>query len=348
MPINSNPRSLVYDEAAACVRIIDQTLLPGELALHELNSLADFCEAITSMRVRGAPLIGITAAYGLAVALRDDPSPSTLAYAAAQLAATRPTAVNLSWALARVTGALAGRDPAEWCALALAEATAIADEEIDACRRIGEHGLALLDPQAGNGPLNILTHCNAGRLATLEWGTALAPVYLAHSRGMPVHVWVSETRPRNQGAALTAWELEQAGIPYTVIVDSATGPLMQAGRVDCCIVGSDRVAANGDVCNKVGTYLKAVLADRHRLPFYAAMPVSTIDWDCENGALIPIEERAETEVLGSSQSVDGARAWNPAFDVTPAALVTRIITERGVVDASREGLCALKTDKKNR
>jgi methylthioribose-1-phosphate isomerase len=324
------------------VRIIDQTRLPAELVLAELRELPDFCSAIADMQVRGAPLVGITAAYGLALALWQSPTPETLSKAVALLAGTRPTAVNLAWALARVEAVLVDRAPADWPALALAEAVAIAEEEVDACRRIGEHGLALLEPLVKNQPLNILTHCNAGRLATLEWGTALAPVYLAHQQGIPVHVWVSETRPRNQGSALTAWELAQAGIPCTVIVDSAAGPLLQAGRVDCCLVGSDRVAANGDVCNKVGTYLKAVLAARHAVPFYAAMPVSTIDWNCRDGESIPIEERGLEEVLQPGSSVPGAQAWNPAFDVTPADLVSAIITERGVVPASAEGLGGLR------
>jgi methylthioribose-1-phosphate isomerase len=344
----------VYDATAGCVRIIDQTRLPGRLVLAELRALPDFCRAIVDMQVRGAPLIGIAAAYGLALALRDSSTPQTLAMAAAQLNATRPTAVNLSWALQRVKHAVEDASPPHWPALALAEAAAIAQEEIDACRRIGEAGLPLLESLAGRGPVNILTHCNAGRLATLEWGTATAPIYLAHQRGVPVHVWVSETRPRNQGVGLTAWELQEAGIPYTVIADNAAGALMQAGRVHCVLVGSDRTAANGDVCNKIGTYMKAVLAREHRIPFYAALPLSTVDWDCTDGGRIPIEERAESEVLAVSLcdgqgeavsrplSVAGARAWNPAFDVTPAALVTAIITEAGVAPATPEGLSRLR------
>lgn len=324
----------MFDAGKGCVRIVDQTRLPDELVLEELRGLPEFCRAIADMQVRGAPLVGITAAYGLALALRQDPSAETLSMATAHLTATRPTAVNLSWALARVEQALVDQPPGEWAALALAEAAAIAEEEIEACRLIGEHGLALLESLSTGGTLNILTHCNAGRLATLEWGTALAPIYLAQQRDIAVHVWVSETRPRNQGAALTAWELSQAGVPCTVIVDSAAGPLLQSGQVDCCLVGSDRVAANGDVCNKVGTYLKAVLASRHGVPFYAAMPLSTIDWQCESGTQIPIEERETSEIL----DYPGVQAWNPAFDVTPAELVSAIITERGVVPATREGL----------
>jgi methylthioribose-1-phosphate isomerase len=351
---NSDPRSLVYDASAGCVRIIDQTRLPRQLVFAELRQLRDFCVAIADMQVRGAPLIGVTAAYGLALALRESPGRQTLSMAAAELSATRPTAVNLSWALERVTRALEDSSPPQWPALALAEAGAIADAEIDACRRIGEAGLPLLESLRGGGPVNILTHCNAGRLATLEWGTATAPIYLAARRGMPVHVWVSETRPRNQGAGLTAWELQEAGIPYTVITDNAAGALMQAGRVDCVLVGSDRTAANGDVCNKIGTYMKAVLARAHGIPFYAALPLSTIDWQCADGSGIPIEERSQSEVLTVSLtdgqgeivsqplSVAGARAWNPAFDVTPAALVTAIITEAGVAPATRDGLGGLR------
>ncbi len=307
--------------------------------LLELTSLDAYCEAIEVMRVRGAPLIGVTAAFGLAAALRDG---HPLESAKARLLGTRPTAVNLAWALERV--AAAADSPEQ----ALAEAQAIASEDIDACRAIGEQGLPFLQSLAADrsGPVNVLTHCNAGRLATLEWGTATSPVYLAHQRGMPVHVWVSETRPRNQGASLTAWELAQAGVPFTVVADNACGTLMQSGRVDCVLVGSDRTAANGDVCNKIGTYPKALLAREHGLPFYVALPMSTIDYDCPDGGQIPIEERAADEVLiapgGTSLSVDGAAAWNPAFDVTPADLVTRIITERGAVPASAEGLRQLR------
>ena len=305
------------------------------------------------MQVRGAPLIGITGAYGLALALAEDSKAEALEHAIARLAATRPTAVNLGWALERVRKVLETVPAGQWPTVALAEAHAIAREDAAACRAIGEHGLELLTSigLAPGRPLNILTHCNAGRLATVEWGTATAPIYLAHQRGLPVHVWVSETRPRNQGSSLTAWELGEAGIPYTIVADNAAGALMQAGRVDCVLVGSDRTAANGDVCNKIGTYPKAVLCREHGLPFYAALPLSTIDFDCAEGRGIPIEERAESEVLaldagGSAQtiplSVPGARAWNPAFDVTPAGLVTAIITEAGIAPATVEGLAALR------
>ena len=329
--------TLTYDDASGRVRIIDQTRLPGELLLVELASLDAFCDAISAMRVRGAPLIGVTAAYGLALAIR---AGVPARQAADALRATRPTAVNLAWALQRVLDVSATAE--EPAAAALECAHAIAREDSEACRRIGEQGKPLLEALAGEGPVNVLTHCNAGRLATLEWGTATSPIYLAHQEGMDIHVWVSETRPRNQGSSLTAWELAEAGVPFTVVADNACGPLMQSGRVDCVLLGSDRTAANGDVCNKVGTYLKALLAREHGLPFYVALPMSTIDYNCSSGAEIPIEERAAEEVLMSSQgealSVAGATAWNPAFDVTPANLVTRIITERGVVPASAEGL----------
>lgn len=317
--------------------IIDQTRLPGELVLLELEALEDFCDAISVMRVRGAPLIGVTAAYGLALAIRQG-LPAKEAAEALRL--TRPTAVNLAWALERVLGEISGAEnPA---VAALESAHAIAREDADACRMIGEQGLPLLQALAGRGTVNVLTHCNAGRLATLELGTATAPIYLAHQAGLDVHVWVSETRPRNQGSSLTAWELAEAGVPFTVVADNACGALMQSGQVDCVLLGSDRTAANGDVCNKIGTYLKALLAREHDVPFYAALPMSTIDYSCETGADIPIEERSAEEVLlgggGESLSVTGAAAWNPAFDVTPAAMVTRIITERGVVPASTHGL----------
>lgn len=345
-PISSTTPSLEYDPAADCVRIIDQTLLPGQLALVELRELADFCHAIQAMQVRGAPLIGVTAAYGLALCLPPDANRERLASLVAELADTRPTAVNLRWALDRVVASLNAVPAAQWQARALAEANAIAAEDIAACRAIGEQGLPLiqaLGSDAGDR-VNILTHCNAGRLATLAWGTATAPIYLAHQQGIPVHVWVSETRPRNQGASLTAWELGEAGVPYTLIADNAAGALFQAGKVDCVLVGSDRTAANGDVCNKIGTYMKAVLAQQHQVPFYAALPLSTIDLNCANGAGIPIEERDEQEVLSVANArlaAAGARAWNPAFDVTPAALVSALITEAGRAPASVEGIAGL-------
>jgi methylthioribose-1-phosphate isomerase len=343
-------RSLQYLPQQACVQIIDQTCLPHELVLLELRTLEDYCHAIVSMQVRGAPLIGVTAAHGLASCLRADPSRENEQAAVEKLLATRPTAVNLRWALRRMQAAIADAPLEQRAARALLEAQTLEAEDVATCAAIGDHGLPLLQGLAqglaqarGDAPLQVMTHCNAGWLATLEWGTALAPIYKAKAAGLDVHVWVSETRPRNQGMNLTCWELADAGIAHTVIADNAAGHLMQAGLVDCCLVGSDRTVANGDVCNKVGTYLKALAARESRLPFYVALPTSTIDWECATGAGIPIEERSAAEVLsmpgrdseGREASVrlaaESSRAFNPAFDVTPAHLVTALITEFGVV-----------------
>jgi methylthioribose-1-phosphate isomerase len=341
-----NQRSLYFSAEDRCVRVIDQRKLPAIVEWVELRELADFSFAISQMQVRGAPLIGITAAYGLALALCHDASSENLEKASAELGASRPTAINLEWALQRVKAALVGCDASARAERALAEASAIAEEDVANCSAIGDHGLALLrqlesgaESRERGQPIQVMTHCNAGWLAALEWGTALAPVYKAQQAGLPIHVWVSETRPRNQGVNLTAWELQQAGISHTVIVDNAAGYLMQQGRVDCCLVGSDRTVANGDVCNKVGTYLKALAAGAHGLPFYVALPVSSIDWHCASGAEIPIEERAEEEVLLGDVA---GRAYNPAFDVTPAALVTALITEHGVFAAEAQALCGLR------
>lgn len=345
----------IWPEEAA-VLVIDQTRLPFELVSKPLHTMADAAEAISTMIVRGAPLIGATAAYGVALAMTDDPSDASLGEAVRTLGATRPTAVNLHWALARMERRLRSCAPGERAAVALAEAGVIAEEDVECCRAIGEHGSSLIREVAERkaGPVNILTHCNAGWLAAIDWGTALAPVYVAHEAGVPVHVWVDETRPRNQGAALTAFELAGHGIPHTVIADNAGGHLMQHGKVDLCIVGSDRTTAAGDVGNKIGTYLKALAAKDNGIPFYAALPFSTIDWSLKDGvAEIPIEERSTRELThmrgrtesGEFETVEivapGSPAANPAFDVTPARLVTGIITERGVARASREGLLAL-------
>ncbi len=340
------------------VGIIDQTQLPHRLVERRLDTLAAAAQAIREMWVRGAPLVGATAAYGLALALRDDPSATSLEHAAAQLRATRPTAVNLGWALDRVAAAVRGVADEARPAAAYACAAAICDEDVALNRRIGEHGLPLIaavaDQLAGERPVHILTHCNAGWLATVDWGTALAPVYLAHQRGLPVHVWVDETRPRNQGASLTAWELGQQGIPHTVIVDNAGGHLMQHGQVDLCLVGTDRTTATGDVANKIGTYLKALAAHDNGVPFYVCAPSPSIDWALADGrAEIPIEQRDAGEVAhvfgalpGGELAMlrvvpEGSAVVNVAFDVTPARLVTGIITERGVAPASRAGLAAL-------
>ena len=338
------------------VEVIDQTKLPHRFETRRLSTMEEAAHAIRAMIVRGAPLIGATAAYGLALALREDASDEGLDRAHDMLLGTRPTAVNLRWALKRICDAVRNRPREARAEAAWREAAAICDEDVETCRRIGEHGLKLLREAAAkkNGaPLNVLTHCNAGWLACVDWGTALAPIYMAHDEGIPLHVWVDETRPRNQGASLTAFELGSHGVPHAVIADNAGGHLMQAGRVDLCIVGTDRVTRNGDVANKIGTYLKALAAKDNDVPFYVALPSTTIDWNLPSGDLIPIEERAETEVTqmtgrlpdGSVATVEitplGSPAANPAFDVTPARLVTGFITERGVCAANEEGLRSL-------
>ena len=342
--------SLRWDPARGTVTIIDQTLLPHALRWCHLDSLEDFCHAISSMQVRGAPLIGITAAFGLAHALAQDPSLENLERVRATLLATRPTAVNLEWALQQVVAEVDSLQPGERAAQALACAQRLRLEDIASCSLIGDYGLQLLTDLPVTGTLNIMTHCNAGWLATIQWGTALAPIYKAQAAGLAVHVWVSETRPRNQGMNLTAWELQRAGVPCTVVADNSCGELMRRGEVDCVLVGSDRTAANGDVCNKVGTYLKALAAHDNGVPFYVALPWSTIDLDCPSGLDIPIEERDAAEVLsvcgvdatGEGHQVNlaaaGTRARNPAFDITPARLVSGLITERGVFAASGAAL----------
>ncbi|RPH63673.1 MAG: S-methyl-5-thioribose-1-phosphate isomerase [Burkholderiales bacterium] len=347
------------------LRTIDQTALPFERRELVLRSREDCERAIRTMQVRGAPLIGAVGAYGLALALRADGSDEALQRGYEHLAAARPTAVNLRWALDRIRERVAAAAPAHRARLAWDEAGRICDEDVACNAGIGEEGARLLrslteqrSALAGMAgadaiALNLLTHCNAGRIATVEHGTALAPIYRLHADGVPVHVWVDETRPRNQGASLTAWELAERGVPHTVIVDNAGGLLMMQGRVDAVIVGCDRVAANGDVANKIGTYLKALAAHDNRVPFYVACPVSTIDPATPDGASIPIEEREAREVThlegrlddGSRASVrivpEGSAVANPAFDITPARLVTALITERGVFEASASGLRAL-------
>ena len=324
------------------VAIIDQTRLPGALEVVRLETLEQAAHAIRSMQVRGAPLIGVVAAYGVCLALRSDPSDGALARALAVLGATRPTAVNLRWALDRMQRALHLVPPADRVERGYAEAAAMADQDVSVCRLLGELGLRLIRERqaARGGRVNVLTHCNAGWLATVDWGTALAPIYLAHEAGIPVHVWVDETRPRNQGL-LTAWELAQHGVPYTVIVDNTGGHLMQQGRVDLCLVGTDRVARNGDVANKIGTYLKALAARENGVPFYVAAPSSSIDFRTPEGRAIPIEERDGAE-LGLDPAVP---VLNAAFDVTPARFITRLITERGLCEASAAGLGGLFPDR---
>jgi methylthioribose-1-phosphate isomerase len=339
----------------ASVEIIDQTLLPHEFAVARLASLEDAAHAIRAMLVRGAPLIGATAAYGLWLAMRADPSDAGLRSAGAALLATRPTAVNLRWAIERMGAWLGPLAPAQRAPAALSRAAEICEEDVAINRRIGAAGLPLLRAlaagKAPGRPVNILTHCNAGWLATVDIGTATAPIYAAHDAGLPVHVWVDETRPRNQGASLTAWELLNHGVAHTVVSDNAGGHLMQRGEVDLVIVGTDRTTATGDVCNKIGTYLKALAAHDNGVPFYVAVPSPSIDWRLRDGVReIPIENRSAREVThlsgrlpdGTVATVaimpEGSAAANPAFDVTPARLVTGLITERGVAPASAPGL----------
>lgn len=343
------------------IRIFDQTRFPWhveELALRDPESVA---HAIRSMQVRGAPLIGAVAAYGLVFALQNDASDDGLDRATAILADTRPTAINLRWALERMVAHLRPLPPAMRVEAGYQEADALCDEDVAVNEAIGRHGLPLLQEiwarKKGQGPVNLLTHCNAGWIATVDWGTALAPIYKAHDEGIPVHVWVDETRPRNQGSLLTAFELGSHGVPHTVIADNAGGHYMQAGKVDLVIVGTDRVTAQGDVANKIGTYLKALAAHDNDIPFWVALPSSTIDWRVRDGVRdIPIEERSADEVLnvtgldsnGQPARVriapTGSQAANPAFDVTPARLVTGLITERGRCDASEKGLRGLFPD----
>ena len=340
------------------VEVIDQRLLPHELKMRPLVSARDVFVAIREMWVRGAPLIGAVAAYGLALQAGKDASDAALDDTATLLRQSRPTAVNLAWALDRMQRRLRAVPADQRAQAAWDEADAIAEEDVRVNAAIGAHGLPLLQAAAARraaagqtGPLNVLTHCHAGWLATVDWGTATSPIYQAHAAGMPVHVWVDETRPRNQGASLTAWELGRAGVPHTVIADNAGGHLMQHGRVDLCIVGCDRVAANGDACNKIGTYLKALAAHDNGVPFYVAMPTSTLDLGLADGVRdIPIEERNGrelTHVMGRTASgdrvevqltPDGSPAGNPAFDVTPARLITALITEHGVVPAQAQAL----------
>jgi methylthioribose-1-phosphate isomerase len=362
MKVQGKPTRTIWVAAdGASVEIIDQTLLPHKFAIARLRTLADAAHAISAMLVRGAPLIGATAAYGVWLAMRGDSSDAALNEAYRTLLETRPTAVNLRWALDSVRAALAPLAPNKRIAAAREKADAIADEDVAINRAIGENGFSLIRDalakkraKGWEGPVNILTHCNAGWLATVDWGTALAPIYVAHDSGVAVHVWVDETRPRNQGASLTAWELGQHGVPHTVIVDNAGGHLMQRGRVDLVIVGTDRTTATGDVANKIGTYLKALAAFDNGVPFYVALPGPTIDWTLSDGLRdIPIEERNAAEVshisglAESGETVNvrltpaGSPALNPAFDVTPARLVTALVTERGVAPATREGLLRL-------
>jgi methylthioribose-1-phosphate isomerase len=355
MRVDGIPTRTIWPIGTAAVRIIDQTRLPHQFVTIDLKTMDQAAHAIKSMQVRGAPLIGATAAYGVAMAMSADASDAALFHAVRILLATRPTAVNLRWALDRCRSAIGALPPKERAAAAWKLAAEICDEDVALNRAIGRYGLELIKKSLPrNRPVNILTHCNAGWLAVVDIGTATAPIYAAHDSGIPVHVWVDETRPRNQGASLTAWELAHHGVPHTVIVDNAGGHLMQHGMVDLCIVGTDRTTATGDVCNKIGTYLKALAARDNHVPFYVALPSPSIDWNISDGVKeIPIEQREPSEVthisgrladgtVASVQLTPGSSpAANYGFDVTPARLVTALITERGTCAASREGLLSL-------
>src|SRR6202142_4622549 len=358
MKISGTHYRTIWTTAVGSVRVIDQSRLPFEFATLDLETLDDAADAIRSMLVRGAPLIGATAAYGVALAMRADASDAALERAYAALMVTRPTAINLKWALDTMREALLPLPPSARTAAAYAKAFEIAEQDIAINQGIGRHGLAVIEAiGAAKKPgrvINVLTHCNAGWLATVDWGTATAPIYMAHDRGVPVHVFVDETRPRNQGAALTAFELGQHGVPHTIIADNAGGHLMQHGKVDLCIVGADRVTSRGDAANKIGTYLKALAAKANNVPFYVAAPHTTIDWTIRDGlAEIEIEERDAAEVTHVTGRLDsgeiarvmitapGSSAANPAFDVTPAELLTGIITDRGICAATAEALAGM-------
>ncbi|MEN2494330.1 MAG: Methylthioribose-1-phosphate isomerase [Hyphomicrobiaceae bacterium hypho_1] len=342
------------------VSTFDQTLLPHSTEIIKLTTIKDVAHAIKSMQVRGAPLIGATAAYGICLQMRKNPSSISLSAAIEYLAKQRPTAVNLSWALEQMRNSLKNVPENKRATVAYLRAAEICDDDVETCRKIGVHGLKILEEIAERKPfgepINILTHCNAGWLAAVDWGTATSPIYQAFDAGFKMHVWVDETRPRNQGASLTAFELGCHGVPHTIIVDNAGGHLMQHGLVDLCIVGTDRTTSTGDVANKIGTYLKALAAKDNGVPFYVALPYSTIDWTIEDGMTIPIEERPEDEVLKISGRTIGkthneivkidiaasnSSARNPAFDITPGRLVTGLITERGITKATKNGLLEL-------
>ena len=334
------------------VKIIDQTKLPHRFVIKDLKTIKDAINAIKTMEVRGAPLIGATAAYGLVLSILENKDQSFLENSANDLIKSRPTAINLKWAVDRMMKKLSGVNSDKIFEIALNEAEEICEEDVKFCEKIGLHGLKIIEEihNKKKDTINILTHCNAGWLATINWGTATSPIYHAHKKGIPLHVWVDETRPRNQGANLTSFELNEEHVPNTVIADNTGGLLMQRGKVDMCIVGTDRTLANGDVCNKIGTYLKALAAKDNDIPFYVALPSSTIDWNTKDHKDIPIEER-NSEELSYIEGLDDkgnvkklqiypkkSKAMNLAFDVTPAKYVTGLITEKGVCDASTEGL----------
>ena len=354
MKINGKKYRTIWFEKNI-VKIIDQTKLPHKFEIKDLKSVKDAIHAIKTMEVRGAPLIGATAAYGLALSIIEKNDLSFLKKSSEELVASRPTAINLKWAIDRMMKKLSGVNDKDILKIALDEAKTITEEDEKFCKNIGLNGLKLIEDIADKkkDTVNILTHCNAGWLATIDWGTATSPIYHAHQKGIKVHVWVDETRPRNQGANLTSYELNEEGIPNTVITDNAGGILMQRGQVDMCIVGTDRTLSNGDVCNKIGTYLKALSAKDNNVPFYVALPSSTIDWSIKDHKQIPIEER-NSEELSHVEGIDEnneikkvriypqkSKSLNLAFDVTPAKLVTGLITEKGVCEASEKGLKGL-------
>ncbi len=362
MKINGTPFRTIWQDTDGVVQVIDQRWLPHDLRIVPLRTRAEFATAIRDMWVRGAPLIGATAAWGMAVQMAHDPSDASLAETWDILHETRPTAINLRWALDEMRRVLVPLPPSARAAAAFVRAAEICDEDVEINRQIGLHGLEIIRTIAARKPgkpVNILTHCNAGWLATVDWGTATSPIYHADAAGIPVHVFVDETRPRNQGAQLTAWELNSHGISHDLIVDNAGGHLMQHGEVDMVIVGTDRTTARGDVCNKIGTYLKALAARANGVPFYVALPSPTIDWRVHDGLRdIPIEERGGAEVtmvqgrgtdgriVSVQISPDGTGARNPAFDVTPAELVTGLLTERGLCPATADGMAGMFADLK--
>lgn len=351
--------TLWFNHDTGHLSIIDQTKIPHEFIITEVSDLDSACDAIASMKVRGAPLIGATAAFGLAIAIQEASDDSSVGRAAEALIATRPTAINLRWAIDRMRSLILPLPNEQRYQAALQEAERIRTEDSQTCEAIGSHGVELIKAiyQRTQKPVNILTHCNAGWLATVDWGTAISPIYKAQEAGIPIHVWVDETRPRNQGASLTAWELRQQGIDHTVIADNTGGHLMQHGLVDICIVGSDRTTSNGDVCNKIGTYLKALAAYDNNIPFYVALPVSTIDWQLTDGVnQIPIEQRDSSELThivgrtaqGHLEQVaifSDSPVANYAFDVTPAKFISGLITEHGIVDANTEAMLTIRPER---
>jgi len=354
---NKHLTTIWYEEETDKVKIIDQRLIPFELKIVELNSVDEVCFAIKEMQVRGAPLIGVTAAYGMYVAAKESSELHFLKNASDKINATRPTAVNLSWALNKIMTNIVDINKDQLPSKILELANQIRQDDINNCKSIGEYGYELIKKvyKKNKKTVNILTHCNAGWLATVDWGTALAPVFIAHKKNIPVHVWVDETRPRNQGFSLTSWELLNENIPNSLIVDNVGGHLMQNKKIDICITGTDRTASNGDVCNKIGTYLKALAAYDNKIPFYVSAPISSIDFNIQNGVRdIPIEERDSEEVshingLDENNELkkikivpEGSTCANYAFDVTPAKFITKLITEKGVIDANYESINNLK------